>query len=133
MAINIDDLRKMTEEKFESYQVEIGDEVLTLRNPIRLPEERRKRVVSLTDEFQEIQEKLEEDDSNSEELSSEVHLKMIEIISACADNENLASDLVSELKDDLGLTQVLFEDWFGADDLGEASNSSDESTKLEAI
>lgn len=124
--VSFDELKAKADAEYAPYRIEMPTGTLTLLNPMRIEKAKRERVSELKDELNAIKEDLEAKDE-SEALVDEdkIHGLMLEMISLCGDNEMLASELNDELRKDIGLTQVLFYDWLGTDEVGEASNSAD--------
>lgn len=128
MTYTLEDIKKKADEEYAPFVIEVDGEELILRNPLRLPSEKRRKVVKLSKQLEEIQERDEDEQDIDETLSDndEVHRVMLEMIEASADNSVLGKKLTDILAQDIGMTKVLFEEWYGVDDLGEASNSSDD-------
>lgn len=124
-VITLDYIRAKADAEYAPYKIEIDGEVLTLRNPVRLPREQRSEVLKAVNELKDMKELVEEaeDDAEAEEMQEKFHGLMLEVLHKSADNEKLADVLNEELRNDFGMTQILFFDWFGADEVGEASNS----------
>ncbi|QKT07937.1 phage tail assembly protein [Gordonia sp. X0973] len=125
-AITLDYLREKTDEEYAPYHVDMGDGILTLRNPLQLNRDKRQIVQQLIARLTEIQDELKElgeDDDQPEGVEDEMHNIMLGVIEASADNSALAARLCEELAQNLGMTQVVFYDWFGVEEAGEASDS----------
>ena len=125
-AITLDYIREKTDKEYAPYVIDMGTGILTLRSPLRLHREKRRVVQGLVARLQEINTQiteLDEDESPPEGVEEELQQVMLGVIEASADNQELAFQLLAELEDDLGMTQILFYDWFGAEEVGEASDS----------
>ena len=134
-AITLDYLRAKADEEYAPYRIDVGDgDSLTLVNPMRLDADRRRVIQDLFSQLREIQsalEALEEDEEQPEGVTDDLHRLMVSIVAASADNPRAAKTLCDALALDFGLTQVLFTEWLGADEVGEASDSSNSSTSSE--
>lgn len=146
-ALTLDYIRSKANEKYSPYALEIGGEILTLVNPMQLSRERRGKVRELLDEMSGIQDEVEAIESRNEAakgrdaaaeledvpdgIEERLHNLMVSVVAASADNQALAKVLCDELIENYGMTHVLFSDWMGADEVGEASGSSSSSTSTE--
>lgn len=123
-VVTLDYLKKKADEKYAPYEIEMEFGTVKLQSPIRLPKTKRAEVMGLADQFETLSEKDEKD--FTDEDTDAMHGLMLAMIRACADDEKLAEILNDELREDIAVTQIVFEEWFEKEEVGEASNSSDE-------
>jgi hypothetical protein len=119
---NIFDLDSMREEisrEFAPFQITVDEKVLTLRNLLRVPKNRRDEVYGLLDDLSAAQES-DEGTLSVTEKSAQIALKIIPLVS---DNEKLARTLVERIEDDLALTLRLFNVWMEATQSGNSGDS----------
>lgn len=109
----LDDFRAAAEKKFGSTDITIGEETIRLVNPLRMPKEQRKALLS-------IQEELDSDDAEIEQ-QEEVLKRALRV--AC-EHSWMADRLLDAVGDDLALIMSIFESYTGEQEVGEASASA---------
>lgn len=110
-VIRLDDIRAAAEKKYGSTDIDFGDGVLTLVNPLRLPKERRKALTS-------IQDRLDEEGADQEEF-------LAEAIRIVASDKATADKFLDLVGDDLAVLASVFEAYTEDAQVGEASASQD--------
>lgn len=116
----LDSMREEIEKEFAPFQITVDDKVLTLRNLLRVPKNRRDEVYGLLDELTAVQDS-DAGTLSVTEKSAQIALKIIPLV---ADDEKLANVLVERIEDDLALTLRLFNVWMSATQAGNSEDSS---------
>lgn len=108
--------KKKADAEFGSYDIRVNEDVVvTLKNPLRVEDEKRDRLFEIVDEL-----KFEGDEATAADVKRMAPL-MIEIMRLVGD-ENVEL-LIEGVRGDLSVTMAIFQDYFAAVNLGEASAS----------
>lgn len=112
-TFTLDSIREAAEQKYASTDIDLGGgDVLRMQNPLRLPKEKRKALMS-------IQDRLEEE--GEEEVEQEEILA--DAIRLVADDEEMAEKLLEQVGDDMAVLAQIFSTYTGEAQVGEASAS----------
>ena len=115
-TITLDSIREAAEAKYGSTDIQIGDEVVRLLNPLRLTKEKRQRLV-------ETQKQLDTDAAKAAEVDQEALLsESIRIVAAGPQQAQLLLDAVAG---DLAVLAEIFAAYSKGAQVGEASASRD--------
>jgi hypothetical protein len=115
-TITLDSIREAAEAKYGSTDIQIGDEVVRLLNPLRLTKEKRQRLV-------ETQKQLDTDPATAAEVDQEALLsESIRIVAAGPQQAQLLLDAVGG---DLAVLAEIFAAYSKGAQVGEASASRD--------
>lgn len=108
--------RQKADEEFGTFDIGVDeDTVVQLKNPLRVDAKNQERLFEIVDEL-----KFEGEEATSKDVARMTPL-MIEIMTLVGD-ENV-SMLTDQIKDDTALIMAIFQDYFKAVGLGEASSS----------
>ncbi|MFY1688179.1 phage tail assembly protein [Plantactinospora sp. WMMB782] len=110
LSINLDTIREATERKYGHLTVEVGEKSVRLLNPLRLPKERREKLMRL----QSVDLKAEGADQAA---------VLADAIRTVADTAGGAKILLGAIGDDLAVLVELFEEYGRSTRSGEASGS----------
>ena len=109
-TFTLDSIREKAEEKYSSTDIELANgDMVSLLNPLRLPKEKRKKLMS-------IQDSLDEEDAEQEEV-------LADAIVLVSDNTVKAKKLLKEIGDDMAVLAEIFSLYTGDAQVGEASAS----------
>lgn len=111
---SLDDYKKQADKEYKTFQIKVGNDIVTLNNPIRIPAEKRDRL------FEIIPQLSSDEKVGAEDLKRLAPL-LIEVLELVGD-ENV-DKLVADVRDDLPLTFKIFQAYFEEIGLGEASRS----------
>ncbi|MFF3006355.1 phage tail assembly protein [Kitasatospora sp. NPDC057940] len=106
---SLDDIRAAAESKYGSTDITIGEDVVRLLNPLRLPKAKREELTALQD-------RLGEDDADQEELLSHA-IKLV------AEHAAQAKKLLTAVSGDLAVLAEIFDRYAKGAQVGEASAS----------
>lgn len=110
-SFTLDNIRAAADAKYGSTDIEIDEKTTVhLLNPLRLPKEKREKLVSLQDE-------MDKDGSDQEEMIAEA-------IRLVADHPKKAQALLDAVGDDLAVLAQIFETYGKGAQVGEASASA---------
>lgn len=110
-SFTLDNIRAAADAKYGSTDIEVDEKTTVhLLNPLRLPKEKRQKLVSLQDE-------MDKDDSDQEEMIAEA-------IRLVADHPKKAQALLDAVGDDLAVLAQIFETYGKGAQVGEASASA---------
>ncbi|MEU5403713.1 phage tail assembly protein [Streptomyces sp. NPDC005963] len=110
-SFSLDDIRAAADAKYSSTDIYVDEKTTVhLLNPLRLPKEKRQRLVGLQDE-------LERDGSEQEQVIADA-------IRLVADHPKKAEALLAVVGDDLAVLAEIFEVYGKGAQVGEASASA---------
>lgn len=107
-TLSLDNIREAADKKYGSLNVDLGDEVVELKNPLRLPKEARDKLS-----------KLDKADEDSDPLA--YFAELYELLAGKAG----ARALLKALGEDIPLHMELISNLTSETELGEASPSQD--------
>lgn len=110
-TFTLDNFREAAERKYGSMLIEMGDDVLTLRNALRLSSAERKELTSSQDAAE---------DNDDEEGAIE---SLRNVIRVAAQEKKLAEDFLALVGDDAAVLMAVIEEYMGSTETGEASPS----------
>lgn len=112
-TFTLDDIRKAAEAKYGATEVDLGDgqESVRLVNVLRLPKEKRDRLIAA-------QKQLQDDEADQEAILRDM-LRLV------AETDAQASRLLDVIGDDLAVLLTVFTQYSEGTQLGEASASQD--------
>ncbi|MGW3336210.1 phage tail assembly protein [Streptomyces sp. NPDC001009] len=108
-SFSLDDIRAAAERRYGSTDITIGDEVVRLLNPLRLPKAKRDALLALQDQ-------MGNDDADQAELLSDA-------IRTVAASPEGADHLLTEVGGDLAILAEIFGHYGESTQSGEASAS----------
>lgn len=112
----LDTYKKNADKQFGQYDIRVdADTIVTLKNPLRIDEDNRVSLFSIVEQL-----KFEGDEATAEDVARMAPL-MVEIMRLVGD-ENV-DKLIAGIEGDLSVTMAIFQDYFKAVGLGEASSS----------
>jgi hypothetical protein len=115
-VFSLDSLREELEKQYAPTQLDIGTEVITLRNIVRMPKKDRIKVQDLLEELGEIQ-------KNEDHTEDQVTEAVQNVLVATAETVAKGQKLLKAIGDDVPLLMQVFDRWCAGEDLGEASDS----------
>lgn len=110
MSITLDDIRNATAAKYGSYDIDLPQGTLRLRNPLRLTKAERQ---SLKDTQSSVP-----SEGSDEDFDQEAYLAGF--ITLVAEDKDLAKFLLAEVGDDLGMLATIMRAYTDQAKLGEA-------------
>lgn len=110
MAINLDEIRETADKKHGHTQVQVGDDIVTLRNVLRLTKQERK-------ELAEVWELISSDDENEDNDLGDAIEKVLRKVASSAEEADL---LLNAIGDDLAVLLEVFTEWSEETEVGEA-------------
>lgn len=113
-SFTLDDIRAAAEQKYGSTDIQVGDQVVRLVNPLRLPKEKRDALTG-------IQKELDADDSDGSVDQVAIIQNALRLVS---EQEHLGNLLVDSIGDDLAVLAQVFEMYGKSTQVGEASASA---------
>lgn len=109
-TFTLDSIRDAAAEKYSSTDIALSTgETVVLLNPLRLPKDKRKKLMSIQDD-------IDGEDVEQEEVLADAILLV-------AENADLAGKLLKEVGDDMAVLAEIFSRYTGGVSLGEASAS----------
>jgi hypothetical protein len=108
-SFSLDDIRAAAERKYGSTDITVGEDVVRLLNPLRLPKARRDALLTL-------QEEMGKDDTDQAEL-------LAQAIRTIAESEKAAEKLLDAVGGDLAILAEIFGHYGESTQVGEASAS----------
>ncbi|QPB09926.1 tape measure chaperone [Streptomyces phage Sitrop] len=105
-SFSLDDIRSAAEAKYGSTDINFGDDVCRLLNPLRLPKAKRNELIN-------IQSKLDGEDVDQEAV-------LADAIRLVAESDKAAEKLLSAVGDDLAVLAQIFETYGEGTQAGEA-------------
>lgn len=129
----LDSYREAAEEKYGSFEIQISKTVSThLYNPLRIDEKKRNRVFEIIEELE--PEKKEAQDGKWQEVGGDddgmsmkdvakMHPLLVEFILLVGDDNT--QKLIDQVGHDITILLAIFQDYFKAVGLGEASTSEE--------
>jgi hypothetical protein len=105
-SFSLDDIRSAAEAKYGSTDINFGDDVCRLLNPLRLPKEKRAELMN-------IQSKLDGEDVDQEAV-------LADAIRLVAESPKAAEKLLGAIGDDLAVLAQIFETYGEGTQAGEA-------------
>lgn len=115
-AFSLDNYKKQADETYGSYDIRVSEDVVvTLKNPLRVSDKNRARLFEIVDEL-----KFDGETATAKDVERMSPL-MLEIMRLVGDDN--VELLIDGVKDDLSVTMAIFQDYFSAVNLGEASAS----------
>lgn len=113
---SLDTYKKKADDEFGQYDIRVSEDVVVvLKNPLRVPAEKRTELFSIVEQL-----KFDGDTATAEDVARIAPL-MLEIMRLVGD-ENV-DKLIDSIGEDLTVTMAIFQDYFKAVGLGEASSS----------
>lgn len=113
-SYTLDSIRDAAEAQYGSTDITLGDDVVRLLNPLRLPQDDRSKLVGLQ---KELNGAAEDEDLDQVELIQRA-------IRLVAENDAKATLLIDAIGDDLAVLAQVFETYGKATQVGEASASA---------
>jgi len=114
----LDDIKAAAEAKYGSTDIEVGDVLVRLLNPLRLTKEKRSALIAAQKNLQPKEGEDADEDVDQEEMFHE-------ILTLVAENEHQANVLFGAIGDDLAQLASVFEMYSEGTQAGEASASQD--------
>jgi hypothetical protein len=105
-TFTLDDIRAAADAKYGSTDIDLGDRVVKLLNPLRLPKTNRNKL-------REVQDQLGAEDADQEQL-------LADALALVAESPAAAKRLLTELGGDLGLLVEVFGRYTEGTQVGEA-------------
>ncbi len=105
-TFSLDDIRAAADKKYASVKITFGNEVLEMLNPLRLPEDRRNKLIAL-------QEELDSDKGDQGRLLEEA-------VRLVASDLKVAVAFLDEIDGDLAVLAAVFEKYNTGAEAGEA-------------
>lgn len=115
-TFTLDSIREAAEKKYGSTDIEMPEGVCRLLNPLRLPKEKRKALMSIQDRLD-----TEGKDEDAEEVDQEEVLA--DAIRLVAEEPEQAERLLAAVGDDMAMLAEIFSTYTGEAQVGEASAS----------
>ncbi|MFD7259319.1 phage tail assembly protein [Streptomyces sp. NPDC059874] len=105
-SYTLDDIRAAAEAKYGATEINFGDDVCRLLNPLRLPKEKRAELLA-------IQDQLDGEDADQEEV-------LVQAIRLVAESQAAANKLLKVVGSDLAILAQIFETYGQGTQAGEA-------------
>jgi hypothetical protein len=117
-TFTLDSIRDAAEKKYGSTDIDLGDDnIVRLLNPLRLPKEKRKALMSIQDRL----DTEEKEGEEKEEVDQEAVLA--DAIRLVAEDSKQAEKLLKVVGDDMAMLAEIFSTYTGEAQVGEASAS----------
>lgn len=118
-SITLDSIRDAIDAKYGSYDIELGDTIVSLLNPLRLSPEARKALGEVS---------LGKDDESEDDGDAEEHIqKLVDIVQIVAATPKQANDLIKALSPygyvDVAMLSHVVSEYMEQQKVGEASAS----------
>ncbi|ONI83500.1 hypothetical protein ALI22I_33955 [Saccharothrix sp. ALI-22-I] len=111
-SFSLDDIRAAADRKYGSTDIEVGDTVVRLLNPLRMPKAQRDKLIGIQKEME----------VEGEEVDQVVVFQ--NAIRTIAQTATQANALIKAIGDDLGVLAEVFERYTEGQSVGEASSSA---------
>lgn len=116
VKVTLDSIRAAIEQKFQTFDVPFGDQVLILENPMRLSDDQRSAMVEVSKVFSKDKEEISNDD---------LILAFSEVLTIAAKDEGVASDFLTEVAksgktDEMLILSEVFTSYMDDQQVGEA-------------
>lgn len=130
--VTLDQYRKAADEKYASFEIALDSKTtVTLRNPLRIGDEKVRRFNEIIEKMQELSSKgTASEDGWNEVGADEPEIDTLELVPMFAEIFRLVGDanvekLIEAIDGDIIILREIFEDYAEAVNLGEASGSED--------
>ena len=128
--VTLDQYRKAADEKYASFEIALDSKTtVTLRNPLRIGDEKVRRFNEIIEKMQELSSKgTASEDGWNEVGADEPEIDTLELVPMFAEIFRLVGDanvekLIEAIDGDIIILREIFEDYAEAVNLGEASGS----------
>ena len=130
--VTLDQYRKAADEKYASFEIALDSKTtVTLRNPLRIGDEKVRKFNEIIEKMQELSSKgTASEDGWNEVGADEPEIDTLELVPMFVEIFRLVGDanvekLITAIDGDIIILREIFEDYTEAVNLGEASGSED--------
>lgn len=127
--VTLDQYRKAADEKYASFEIALDSKTtVTLRNPLRIGDEKVRRFNEIIEKMQELSSKGTASEDGWNEVGADETVDTLELIPLFVEVFRLVGDknvekLIEAIDGDIIILREIFEDYAEAVNLGEASGS----------
>lgn len=129
--VTLDQYRKAADEKYASFEIALDSKTtVTLRNPLRIGDEKVRRFNEIIEKMQELSSTGTASEDGWNEVGADETVDTLELIPLFVEVFRLVGDknvekLIEAIDGDIIILREIFEDYAEAVNLGEASGSED--------